>query len=346
MELNRTLLRDATEQGLLSEQQAEGLWAFLTERTAQTPGFNGTHVLYYLGGLIAIGAMTLFMTLGWERFGGWGILCIALAYAGAGLWLTESLLARRLPIPAGIVAAFAVALTPLAIYGLQSALGYWAEGRVYRDYHRFIDWRWMLMELGTLACGAIMLWRYRLPFLVMPVAVTLWYMSMDLAPFLAVENGSVWELRKLVSLYFGLLMVGLAFWVDLRTRHTLDYAFWLYLFGVLAFWGGLSSMNSDSELSKFFYLCINLLMIGIGTLLARRIFVVCGGLGAAGYLGHLAHNVFEDSLLFPFALTFLGLGVIYLGILWQRHEARVSARLRGMLPAELRELLEARSSSH
>ncbi len=346
MKLNRTLLKDATEQGLLSEQQAEGLWVFLTERAAHAPGLQGTHVLYYLGGLIAIGAMTLFMTLGWERFGGWGILCIALAYAAAGLWLTESLLAHRLPIPAGIAAAFVVALTPLAVYGLQSALGFWADGRVYRDYHRFVDWRWMLMELGTLACGAIMLWRYRLPFLVMPVAITLWYMSMDLAPFLVVENGSVWELSKLVSLYFGLLMVGLAFWVDLRTRYTLDYAFWLYLFGVLAFWGGLSSMSSNSELSKFFYLCINLLLIGIGTLLARRIFVICGGLGAAGYLGHLAHNVFEDSLLFPFALTLLGLGVIYLGILWQRHEARVSARLRGVLPSELRELLEARSSSH
>jgi hypothetical protein len=346
MKLNRTHLTDAASQGLLSEDQADRLWRFLSERAEHTPGLRGTHVLYYLGGLIAIGAMTLFMTLGWERFGGWGILCIALAYAAAGLWLTESLIARRLPIPAGIVAAFVVALVPLAIYGLQNALGYWAEGRVYRDYHSFVDWRWMLMELGTLAIGVIMLWRYRLPFLVMPVAVTLWYMSMDLAPFLAADHGSEWELRKLVSLYFGLLMIGLAFWVDLRTRHTLDFAFWLYLFGVIAFWGGLSLMSSDSELSKFFYLCINLLLIGIGTLLVRRVFVVFGGLGAAGYLGHLAYDVFKDSLLFPFALTFIGLGVIYLGILWQRHEARLSAQLRGLLPADLRELVEARSESH
>jgi hypothetical protein len=70
-------------------------------------------------------------------------------------------------------AAFVVALTPLAIYGLQVALGAWPEGMDYRDYHRLIDWRWLLMELGTLAVGAVMLWRYPLPFLVMPVAVTL-----------------------------------------------------------------------------------------------------------------------------------------------------------------------------
>jgi hypothetical protein len=122
MELNRGLLKDATENGLISEQQAERLWKFLSERGKDTPGFHFTRVLYYLGGLIAIGAMSLFMTLGWERFGGWGLCFIALAYAAAGLWLTEIFLNRsRLPIPAGITASFVVVLTPLAVYGLQAA---------------------------------------------------------------------------------------------------------------------------------------------------------------------------------------------------------------------------------
>jgi len=341
MELNRGLLKDATENGLISEHQAEGLWKFLSERGKDTPGFHFTHVLYYLGGLIAIGAMSLFMTLGWERFGGWGLFFIALAYAGAGLWLTEIFLNRsRLPIPAGITASFVVVLTPLAVYGLQAALGWWAEGRVFREYHTHVDWRWVFMEFATLASGAVMLWRYRLPFLVMPIAVTLWYMSMDLTPFLFGEADSMWELRKLVSLWFGLLIVLLAFWVDIRTRHDKDYAFWLYLFGVIAFWGGLSMMQSDSELGKFIYLCINLMMIAVGAMLSRRVFAVFGGLGAAGYVGHLAYDVFKDSMMFPFLLTIIGLGVIYLGILWQRHEKEISSSLRGLLPLPVRELIE------
>lgn len=342
MELNRGLLKAATAKGLLSEPQAEQLWRFLLESGKDTASFRFTHILYYLGGLIAIGAMSLFMTLGWERFGGWGLFSIALAYALAGLWLTEYFLNRRLPIPAGITAAFVVVLTPLAIYGVQSALGYWAEGRVYREYHTLIDWRWMLMELATLAAGAIMLWRYRLPFLVMPVAVTLWYLSMDLTPFLFGQADTTWALRQLVSLWFGLLMVLLAFWIDVRTRSDKDYSFWLYLFGVIAFWGGLSMMRSDSELNKFIYLCINLGMIAVGAMLARRVFAVFGGLGAAGYLGHLAYDVFKDSMLFPFVLTVIGLGVIYIGILWQRHEQTISGKLRGLLPMSIRELMERR----
>ncbi len=344
MELNRSALKEAVERGLVSDSQAEQLWAFLAERGMDTPSFRFTHILYYLGGLIAIGAMSLFMTLGWERFGGWGLFGIALAYALAGLWLTNAFLERwRLPIPAGITAVFVVVLTPLAVYGLQSALGWWADGRGYREYHTYIDWRWILMEFATLATGAAMLWRYRLPFLVMPVAVTLWYMSMDLTPFLFGEADWSWQLRKIFSVWFGLLITLLAFWDDVRNRHArdhADYAFWFYLFGVLAFWGGLSMMNSDSELNKFIYLCINLVMIVVGATLSRRVFAVFGGLGAAGYLGHLAYEVFKDSMVFPFALTAIGLGVIYLGVLWQRREAAISSRLRALLPLPLRELVE------
>ncbi|MCF8178911.1 MAG: hypothetical protein K9J74_10420 [Sulfuritalea sp.] len=343
MDLNRTNLKAAVNRGLLSDAQAEQLWAFLSERGANTPGFRFTHILYYLGGLIAIGAMSLFMTLGWESFGGWGLFFIAMAYAGAGLWLTGYFLDRlHLPIPAGITATFVVALTPLAVYGIQEGMGWWADGLAYRAYHTHIDWRWMFMELATLAFGAVMLQRYRLPFLVMPVALTLWYMSMDLTPFLFGDADQAWELRKLVSLWFGLLIVLLAFWVDVRTRDDKDYAFWLYVFGVMAFWGGLSMMHSDSELNKFIYLCINLLMITVGATLARRVFAVFGGLGAAGYLGHLAYEVFKDSLMFPFVLTLIGLGLIYLGVIWQRHEEAISVRLRGLLPLPLRELVDRR----
>ncbi len=60
MELNRSTLQEAVDRDLLTEQQAEQIWAFLSERTSNTAGFYLTHVLYYLGGLIAIAAMSLF----------------------------------------------------------------------------------------------------------------------------------------------------------------------------------------------------------------------------------------------------------------------------------------------
>lgn len=101
-------------------------------------------------------------------------------------------------------------------------------------------------------------------------------------------------------------------------------------------------MHSDSELNKFIYLCINLAMIAAGAMLSRRVFAVFGGLGAAGYLGHLAYDVFKDSMMFPFVLTVIGLGVIYLGIIWQRYEEAISSKLRELLPLPVKELIEKR----
>lgn len=339
MQVKRSQLQQAVEQGLLEPQQLEPLWRFLSAQNQHVPRFQASHVLYYLGGLIALAAMSLFITLGWERFGGWGLAGIALAYGSGSLWLGRLLLGRQLALPAGILMALAVSLTPLAVYGVQHALGWWAGDVPYRDYHQLIDWRWMMMELATLACGVVLLWRYRLPFIMLPVAVTLWYMSMDLAPYLAGLEHADWTLSRLVSIYFGLLMLGLAFWVDVRSGRQPDFAFWLYLFGGLAFWGGLSLLDSDSELGKFGYLCVNLLLIACGTALARRVLAVLGGLGVAMYLGHLAYSVFRDSLLFPLALSLLGLAVVACGVWWQRREAALRQRLHALLPPPLRQLL-------
>ncbi len=342
MKITRKDLDRAASEQIISTDQAEALYEWLQVQSQDVPRFTFNHVLYYLGGLIAIGAMTLFMNLGWEASGGAGIVFISLLYAGVGLKFTHSFAAKSLAIPAGICATFVVCLTPLAVYGLQHWLGLWPDDTVYRDYHRYIKWHWMYMELATLAVGVILAWRYKYPFQVMPIAVTLWYMTMDITAMISGGDFS-WDLRKLVSLYTGLLMIGLAFWVDIRSRHQADYAFWIYIFGVIAFWGGLSLQNSGSELSKFLYFCINLLMIGVGVLLMRKVFVIFGALGCCGYMGHLAYEVFEDSWVFPFVLTFIGLGIIWLGILWQKHEKIITERTRSFLPAAFRELLEQRS---
>ena len=79
---------------------------------------------------------------------------------------------------------------------------------------------------------------------------------MDLTPLVFGRNEDSWDERKWVSLIFGLAMLLASYLADLRNRMRADFAFWGYLFGLLAFWGGLSSMNGGSELSKLVYCLI------------------------------------------------------------------------------------------
>src|SRR6185503_3556622 len=140
----RSDLEGAVREGILDARQADRLVAFLSGGTAPSaagPRFTFVHVLYYLGGMIAIGAMSLFMTLGWNSLGGWGGFLTAVCYGGLALALTHWFLEqKKLPVPAGIMATLAVVMVPLAIFGAQMALGHWEASKPFRDYHVFIDW--------------------------------------------------------------------------------------------------------------------------------------------------------------------------------------------------------------
>lgn len=342
----RADLDHAAQAGLLQPDTASALWQHLLQqaKAAPDPGprFGFTNILYYFGGALAIGAATLFMTEGFQRLGWWGLFAVALLYLAGCVWGSGRLAARGLEVPAGIIATLAVCLVPLALWSLQNGLGLWPPGGSsrYAAYHTHIDWRWLTLELGTLAAAAVALWRLRYPFLMMPVAFTLWYMGMDLAR-LIVPPGvpESWTFHRDVSMFFGLLMALLGLWIDARSRapggSRRDHAFWPTLLGVLSFWIALTARRSDSELDKALYALLNLGFIVLSALLGRRVYAVCGGFGLALYLGHLSYKVFRDSLLFPVALTAIGFALIVAGIWWQRHEAQVQAKLRRRLPAVL-----------
>ncbi|MDO8527224.1 MAG: DUF2157 domain-containing protein [Deltaproteobacteria bacterium] len=340
MKISKKDFQWATDNGLISSDQAESLWTALESRSSDRPGFNFIHVIYYFGALIVISSMGWFMTRAWEQFGGGGIFGISLAYAfcfilaGRKLWNQPGL-----KIPGGLLYTMAVCMTPLAIYGLERFMGFWPQGDPgsYQNFHVWVKGGWFFMEIGTILAALISLKFIRFPFLTAPLAFSLWYMSMDLTPLLLGRSEFSWDERELVSLWFGLAMLLVTYLIDRRTKE--DYAFWGYLFGLLAFWGGLSSLDSNSEFNKFLYCLINLFLIFVSVILSRRVFIVFGAIGVSGYIGHLAYWVFKDSLMFPFALSMLGILIIYLGLQYQRHHIRIEAYLYKSIPQGLRRFL-------
>ncbi|WP_439861127.1 DUF2157 domain-containing protein [Pseudomonas sp. MBLB4136] len=331
----------ATTAGILQPGQARALLQFLEHSAPPHASFQLAHVSYYCGAVLIIGALGWLLTEAWMQVGDGALLLLALGYmglfsaCGLGLWRHGQ------QIPGGLLGAVAVSLTPLAVFAVQRLSGLWPledEQHDYQHYYRYVQGGWLAMEAATLLVGALMLRLLPLPFIVMPMAVALWFMSMDLTE-LFYGSPFDWEQRRWVSLWFGLGLLLASLGLDGRTRQ--DYAFWGYLAGLAAFWGGLSLMDSDSELGKALYCLINLVLMALAVLLRRVQFMVFGALGVAGYLGHLAYEVFADSLLFPILLSLIGLAVIGLGLLYQRHRQRLSGGLRTHLPKGLLAVLPA-----
>jgi hypothetical protein len=341
MKITQDDLFFASKQGVITHQQASQIWDLLNSMKKNHARFDFVHVAYYFGALIIMSAMGWFMNDAWGKFGGGALAAIATIY-GLGFILAGRLLGRRagLRVPAGLCITLAVWMTPLAVFGIEKLIGWWPQGDPgpYPDYYHWIKGGWFLMEVGTITAGIIALKFVKFPFLTFPIAFALWFMSMDLAPLLFGSQDQVaYEMRKFVSVCFGLVILLTTYFVDRRTKE--DYAFWGYLFGMLAFWGGLSLLETTSALNRFFYLLINLGLVFLSVLFKRKVFIVFGALGVFGYIGHLAEKVFSDSLLFPVALCVIGGLIMYSGIQYQRHYRSIEAKLALAIPAGIRRLL-------
>ena len=359
MDVEQRKLRQGVEAGIITRDQAdrlEELWRQETD-AAETPdaaetampmaetetpagaeaGQPFSRFLYYLGALIVIGSMSWLMNTAWEQFRGGGLVAIAVGYAAAFCALARYFRTRS-QLLAGLFVVMAVCMTPLAVFGLQVSLNVWPYKYPgsYPDFYRYIRGGWFPMEAATLVAGVYSLRYSRIPFAMAPVAFTLWFLSMDIAPILGGADFD-WTFRKKVSIAFGLLMLAAALWTERRQR--VDYAKWLYIFGAVTFWGGLTLLRSDSELSKFLYCLVNVLLMFCGILLERRVFLVFGGIGFFGYLGYLSWSVFRNAIAFPFLLTLLGLAVVGLGWAYHRKYAAVQRFVLRITPPFLLNLL-------
>ena len=327
-------IKEASKAGIISAEQGNRLWHFWQQEQEQVASFRFSHVLYYLGGLLAISAISIFVTQSWEQLRGIPLFVISTLLFILGLLLAKNFTQKKLLIPAGIVVTFSLAVIPLAFYNVQYFLGYLPPSRFdYADYNYFVSWYWVPMELATLLAGILMLYVYRFPFLLFLISITLWYMSMDLSALLF--HIDTFPSRAIFTMYFGLGIILLAIYTDLKhsdSRH--DYAFWLYIFGVITFWGGLSCQSSDSELSKFFYFLINLSLVFVGVFLNRRVFAVFGALGILAYLGHLSF-LFTNNLSFPILLVFLGLMIIFAATRWPRVEKKLIILFKPYIPQKI-----------
>ncbi|CQR74751.1 hypothetical protein SOV_07750 [Sporomusa ovata DSM 2662] len=330
--VTREALSEAEKKGIITKNQEEFLWDFLhtnfeiSKEASKNQERESAIVkmLYYSGACIIISSMGWFLTSVWDAWNGAGLAIMALVYA-IGFILIGRSFAQKSIVFSHLLYVVAVSMTPLFTYGIQKSLNVWPGNS-----------HWVTMDLVTLAVGIIALRYIKIPFAMAIPAFVLWHISIDIGPLLFGQN-DIWTYREYTSIIVGLIMIGIAFYIDRRKK--IDYGKWMYIFGCMAFWGGISFLSSSSEFSRLLYFTINIILMCIGTLLERRVFVIFGSLGCIGYIGHLAYRVFRDSALFPFALTAFGVFIMFIGMYFHKHRKKINQKVFEITPRFIIDML-------
>ena len=125
---------------------------------------------------------------------------------------------------------------------------------------------------------------------------------------------------------------------SIAVQHTGDFAFWLYLFGVMTFWGGITATSGGTNTRQGHVLhdeCRLLVHLGVSRPARLR------------GVRHDRHHdlsrrsrgkVAQGLAMFPFALSLIGVGIIALGLYYYRHQDTVRLWVDDWLPESVKRL--------
>ena len=349
--ISKTDLQDAAENGSMSPLDVEPLWQALSKSkttvqataSQEASNFDIAQLLWYAGGVLVMIAMSWFMARAGESFGSGGVSVLSVLYTAGFAGLGLKLLKDGVKTPAAVLFTLAVLMTPVTLGSGLEAL----------HFDKFIGSNagLLTLELATAAVGLFALTRAKSSLLSAPIYGSFWLISITVAWMLTGTDSGFFgffehiENFYVVSMVIGMVILGSALYVDNRFGRLAgsDYSWWGYLFGVAAFWIPMSLLDSGGELGKFIYFGVNIFLMVSSVVVGRRVLLLAGAIGSTYYVGHVLWTFFANSLLFPFMLIGVGLGVIFLGLQYRRHQAAVEASVLAMVPGFVRRVLPKRS---
>jgi hypothetical protein len=282
-----------------------------------------------LGVLLVIGAHAWWSTTGYEELGIGLVLALTLIWQAGFLGAAEWARRQGHALLESGFAAIVAFYTPLAIYSIERLLGADFEDNNYNDFYPWISGGWVFMEAGSIAVAALLLCRYRRPFLLLPMTLFTGFLLMD-ATARIVGNGLDDEDTLKWVVLGGGIALGLAA-VVLDYRGWRRFAFWPHLTSIWLVAWGLPFCTESTSLSLFVVAAVDL---AVGVWLARLVYLVGGGV-----IGWAAISASAHGAAFPFLLMIGGILFIVAAVWLAKADSPVRRWLdERSLPARQRDL--------
>ena len=341
------LIDVALERGIIDAAQRDALAALSAElnvardhshdeaedtaprREAQR-GFNAITVAYSLGALLVLFALAWFLVERWKVLGPFGVLVVALLYAAAFAVVGSQLRRRGFDVAGGLAIVLAVAMTPVWAWAILRLTGEIPDPAIWTDplsrYEPYVASRLIVLDLATIGVALAALRRVRFSVLGAPIAVAAVALLLHLGQALGDPRLS-WYIGPYYECVVACTMIAVAYAVERHQPPNEDYAFWVYLAGLVmllvAYFGVWSYIGRWRHALPL----VAVALVTASLYLRRRTLLVAGGIAAFAYLGYLAFDVFRRVIALPIALATLGLLVIVSTVWMQRRFPKLVARV-------------------
>jgi len=332
------LIDTALERGIIDAVQHDKLGALATELAPTRPperegtigtapareahrGFNAITVAYSLGGLLVLFALAWFLFERWKILGPGGALGVALLYAAAFAVVGTLLRRRGFDTAGGLAIVLAVAMTPVWTWAILRLTGEIPDPAAWDNalsrYEPYVASRLIVLELATIGVALVALRRVRFFALAAPIAAALVSLFLHLGQALG-DPRLTWYVGPYYQCVVACAVIAIAYAVERRQPEGEDYAFWLYLAGVVMLFVAYVQVWPHIGVWRHAVPLVAAALVTASLYLRRRTLLVGGGLAAFGYLGYLAFDVFRRVVALPITLAALGLLVIVSTVWMQR----------------------------
>jgi hypothetical protein len=338
------LINAARQRGIIDDAQRDQLTALSGELTGPAyqshgdtaprrearRGFNAITVAYSLGALLVLFALAWFLVERWKVLGPFGVLVVALFYASAFAVVGSQLRRRGFEVAGGLAMVLAVAMTPVWAWAILRLTGEIPEpgnwGDALSRYEPYIASRLIVLDLATIGVALVALRRVSFSVLAAPIAVALVALLLHLGQALG-DPGLSWYIGPYYQCVVACAVIAIAYAAERRQPPGEDYAFWLYLAGLVMLLVAYVQVWSYIGRWRHALPLVAAALITASLYLRRRTLLVAGGVAAFGYLGYLAFDVFRRVVALPIALATLGLLVIVSTVWMQRRFPRLVDRV-------------------
>ena len=302
-------------------------------------------VLYYIGGLIMLGAMTSLMSDTIQHSTYTMILFLGTLYSTLFLGVGEFLWRKNEKLPAGILYFLFIAAVGFIVMDIEKMTGFFphfADMDKIPNYWDLCRFPVIVLSIITIVVNTV-LQKFRPASLLAVPTIFCSY-----AIFMTIVD-SIYGYKNITPTIFftsnvifgaGLSIVGF-----IKDRFAkADYSMWMYLIGATGFFMFaiplLDVLNIGVWQDQLICFVLSLIYIFIGLMIQRKPFSIIGIFGVIEYIMYLEiDNIKSNTTLLTSVILITGLIILYAGVIYSKNVDKLRNLIESKLPEKIKKSL-------